>query len=121
MSSIVPLKHRKKPSLNGPERPYGNRSIAREAKHPWARPIAYKPNGPALLSNTLVPPVYALPSLREERIHDEGISYPVVIVPSAFTRMVTPGKGLSPDGPDPATWLKPFKGSKMAPCAGQRS
>ncbi len=43
-------------------------------------------------------------------------SYPVVIVPSALTRMETVGNGPLPG---PEVWAKPLAGSKMAPCAGQ--
>ena len=43
-------------------------------------------------------------------------TYPVVIVPSALTRMETVGNGPLPG---PEVWAKPLAGSKMAPCAGQ--
>src|SRR5258708_919455 len=58
----------------------------------------------------------------EER--KEGINlqrfryYPVVIVPSALTRMDTPGRGV---WAGPCTTLKLLAGSKMALCAGQTS
>ena len=44
--------------------------------------------------------------------------YPVVIVPSALTRMDTPGRGV---WAGPCTTLKLLAGSKMALCAGQTS
>ena len=60
---------------------------------------------------------FQAPENRDER--DVVAVYPVVIVPSALTRIVTPGNGLRPDGPCPGTWLKPLAGSKTALCAGQ--